>query len=93
MLEQSPIELLEQFIVPEMMILVLVVWVLGVFLKKTPKIPNWSIVWILTLVGIIYAMLVLGLTPLGFAQGILATGFAVLGYDLVTQTKKGVDKK
>lgn len=68
--------------------LIPVLWVLGVFLKKTPKIKDWYIVWILLGVSILFSVLSKGLTVEAVANGIIAAGVAVLGHQVVKQTKE-----
>lgn len=86
-----------KFILENMLILVGVLYVLGMFLKATPKVPDWLIIWILLPVGIIAAIVYAGFgldqgfTPqavtINVVQGVLITGVAVLINQLIKQTK------
>jgi hypothetical protein len=68
-------------------ILVPALWVLGYALKQTPKVPNWSIIWILTIVSLIFATISYGLTIDAIVNGLIASGTAVYGHQLLKQTK------
>ncbi|RKD22150.1 Phage holin family Hol44, holin superfamily V [Caminicella sporogenes DSM 14501] len=72
----------------ESLILVPVIWVIGIFLKKTPKIPDWFIPWILLIISVVAMTVKLGFALQAFIQGILITGVSVLGHQLVKQTAK-----
>ncbi len=72
----------------ESIILVPVLWVIGMLLKRTPFMANWLIPWILMTLGIILANLKMGFSFEAVLQGILVTGVAVLGHQLVKQTTK-----
>lgn len=74
------------FIMEEAFIIVPAIWVIGIFLKRTPLVPDWTVVWILLAFGILGGIGILGFTVMGIIQGIIVTGVAVLGYQLVTQT-------
>jgi hypothetical protein len=78
------------YIVEEALIVIPVLWIIGVFLKMTPKISDWTIIWILLVVGIALTIALLGLTPQAIIQGVLVAGAAVLGHQLLKQT---IEKK
>jgi NhaP-type Na+/H+ or K+/H+ antiporter len=75
------------YIVQEALIVIPVLWILGVFLKRTPKIKDWVILWILLGVGVAFTVAILGFTAEAIMQGVLVAGAAVLGHQLVKQTK------
>jgi len=77
-----------EFISENVYVLVPVIYVIGIFLKQTPKIFDWCIPWILLAVGIILAVGIMGLSFEAVIQGILATGGAVLTNQLIKQTEK-----
>ncbi|MEK3792514.1 phage holin family protein [Paenibacillus sp. FSL R7-0204] len=52
--------IVSSFITPELMIVVIVCNVIGYILKKTPKVPNWSIVYIVTGFAVALAMVLVG---------------------------------
>lgn len=79
-------EILE-YIINEALIIIPVLWILGSFLKRTPKVQDWIIPWVLLLVGVILAVGIIGLTVDAAVQGILVAGAAVLGHQLLKQTQ------
>ena len=81
---------LMDYIVEQALILIPVLYVLGVMLKRTNKIEDWTIPWILLIVGVIGAISLIGLNPNAIIQGILATGAAVYTNQLI---KQSTDKK
>ncbi|GGK31300.1 hypothetical protein GCM10010965_25110 [Caldalkalibacillus thermarum] len=78
------------YIVQEAFIVVPVLWLIGLFLKKTPHFADWAIVWVLLLLGITFTVALLGPGVESVIQGILVTGVAVFGHQLVKQTKEGM---
>lgn len=69
-------------------ILIPALWILGFAMKQTPKIPNWSIIWALLLVSIVFCILRFGFSVNVIINGIIATGVAVLGHQMVKQFPK-----
>jgi hypothetical protein len=80
------VEILE-YIISEALIIIPVLWILGSFLKKTPKVEDWLIPWVLLAVGILAALGIIGFTVDAAVQGILVSGAAVLGHQLLKQTQ------
>lgn len=66
--------------------LVPALWVLGFALKRTPNIPNWSIIWILLAFSLIFGTIAFGFSITGIINGIIAAGVAVLGHQMIKQT-------
>ena len=77
----------QSFITNEALFIVPVLWILGAILKKTPKAADWMIPYILLVVGILLSVWTLGLDAEAIAQGVLVTGAAVLGHQLVQQAR------
>ena len=78
---------LMQFVPEQLIILVVSLYVLGMFLKNSPKIQDWTIPWILLLVGIIGSISIQqSFSALPIFQGIVATGCSVLTNQLIKQT-------
>ncbi|WP_231893428.1 phage holin family protein [Rossellomorea aquimaris] len=71
---------------PQLTILVPALWVLGFVLKKTPRIPDWLIIWILLLVGVAASVWHLGFDLNGIANGFIATGAAITTHQSIKQT-------
>lgn len=82
-----------QLIIHETIVLVPAVLVIGALLKRTPSIPDWLIPWILLVAAILASIGILGFNVQAVVQGILVTGSAVLGHQLVKQTKEGISQK
>uniref|UniRef100_A0A1S2M2J4 Holin n=1 Tax=Anaerobacillus isosaccharinicus TaxID=1532552 RepID=A0A1S2M2J4_9BACI len=61
--------------------------IIGYALKRTPKIADWMIVWILLLLGVIASVFTLGLTVSGIANGVFAAGAAISTHQAYKQTK------
>jgi hypothetical protein len=74
------------YLLDEAITLVPAIWIIGTFLKRTPKIADWTIPWILLVMGIVGSVLTLGLSVQSIVQGVLVTGVAVLGHQLLKQT-------
>ncbi|RXZ77231.1 hypothetical protein EBB07_00695 [Paenibacillaceae bacterium] len=76
-----------EMIAPELLGVLVACWIVGFTLKKTPRVPNWSIVYIVTALAIVAAGFVLGWSVLSVIQGILVGAFAVFGHQFVKQVK------
>lgn len=81
-------EMLKDYIMDNALILIPVLYVLGVMLKGTEKVPDKYIPIILLPIGVILAMLIVGFTVNGFIQGVLVVGVAVYANQLIKQVKK-----
>ena len=77
-----------QYITENALILIPVLNIIGVILKDTKKIPDKYIPLILLGFGILGAVAIMGLSPEGVVQGILVTGTAVYGNQVVKQLNK-----
>lgn len=77
-----------EFITENALILIPVLNIIGVILKDTEKIPDKFIPIILSGFGIIGAVAIIGLSPESVVQGVLVTGAAVYGNQIVKQLKK-----
>jgi len=82
-----------EFINPELLIVVVACWVIGGILKQTPKVPDWSIIYIVTAFAIVFAMFLQGYTIQSLIQGILCGAVAVYGNQLIKQAKKSGEDK
>ncbi|CAH1054029.1 phage holin family protein [Paenibacillus pseudetheri] len=76
------------FIKPELLMVVAVCWVIGYILKQTPKVPDWTIIYVVTLSAIILVVLTTGLNVDSVLQAILCSAVAVYSNQLVKQTAK-----
>ena len=79
------------YLIEKMLVLVPVLYIIGMFIKSTPKVKDWLIPWILLGLGLVGAVAI-GITtgvPIVDAviQGILVTVVTVLTNQLIIQTK------
>lgn len=77
-----------EFITENALLLIPVLNIIGAIVKNTEKIPDKYIPLILLFFGILGATAILGLSPDSVVQGILVTGTAVYGNQIVKQLKK-----
>ena len=77
-----------EFITENALIMIPVLNIIGVILKDTEKIPDKFIPLILLGFGIVGAIAIMGLSPESVVQGVLVTGTAVYGNQVVKQMKK-----
>lgn len=77
-----------QYITENALILIPVLNIIGMILKGFPKIPDKYIPLILLFFGITGAVAIMGFNVQGVIQGILITGTAVYGNQIVKQLKK-----
>lgn len=73
---------------PALIIVVAACWVIGMILKNTPRIPDWTIVYIVTITAVVIVVLLHGLTVEAVLQGILCGAFAVYGHQIAKQTRE-----
>lgn len=77
-----------EFITENALLLIPVLNIIGAIVKNTERIPDKYIPLILLFFGILGATAILGLSPDSVVQGILVTGTAVYGNQIVKQLKK-----
>ncbi|GKX29629.1 hypothetical protein SH1V18_21090 [Vallitalea longa] len=94
-----------QVIRPELLIVVVVCYCLGLFLKNIPHIKDWVIPFVLLISSIIMCVLYMGLVIentwslvivfIGIMQGILCASVSVFGNEILKQItyKRDIDKK
>lgn len=80
---------LMDYIIKDAYILIPVLYVIGVFLKRTPRIPDWLIPWILLVLGMVGAFFLSGMKLGGVLQGVLVAGLTVFANQLYKQTIYG----
>lgn len=85
---------LMDYIVEQALILVPVLYILGLMLKGTEKIKDWTIPWILLICGVACCIAIMGVNIQAILQGILVTGATVFGNQLIKQSteKREQDK-
>ncbi|WP_027633398.1 phage holin family protein [Clostridium hydrogeniformans] len=79
-----------KFVPEQLLILVAALYVIGIFLKAS-KIKDWTIPWILLVVGIIGAIGIEGISVLAIIEGVICTGVAVLINQLIKQSTEKKD--
>ena len=75
-----------KFVPEQLLILVAALYVVGVFLKSTPKIQDWFIPWIILILGIGFSISIMGINPTSILQGIICAFGAIGTNQLVKQT-------
>lgn len=72
--------------IPEVLgLLVSVLYIIGTFLKDSPKVKDWSIPWVLTVLGIVGSCGLQGFNTTAALQGVACAGVAVLTNQLKKQ--------
>lgn len=82
------LDILKEFLIDEALIVIPVLIILGKFIKETDVIKDKFIPLILLPIGIVFAVLLIGVDVYGVLQGVLVTGAAVFGHQLIKQTKE-----
>ncbi|MBV1820268.1 phage holin family protein [Clostridium cochlearium] len=82
---------LMDYIMEQVLVLVPALYILGMMLKNTEKIKDWTIPWILLTCGIACCIAIMGFSIQAILQGIIITGVAVFGNQLVKQTTEKRD--
>lgn len=82
----------------DLIILIVVVYVLGMFLKKIPKVPDWVIPLVLLIVAVALTIIYKGIAleeglnyvtiVNGIIYGVLIAGVAVFGNQILKQVSK-----
>ncbi|EHK2400404.1 phage holin family protein [Clostridium perfringens] len=75
-----------KFVPEQLLILVAALYIIGFFLKRTPKVANWTIPWILMFLGIGFSISIMGLDATSILQGIICSFSAIATNQLVKQT-------
>lgn len=76
-----------EFLNQNVYIVSVVLFIIGLFLKKTPRIPSWSVPYILSVLGIISCNLILTPGIDATLQGFLSAGISVYAYQLYKEGK------
>lgn len=77
---------IQELIDPRLIIVIAACWVFGYILKKTPRVPDWTIVYVVAVVGTIAANSLLGWSVQSVLQGVLCGAVAVYGNQVIKQT-------
>ncbi|MGK9252356.1 phage holin family protein [Paenibacillus humicus] len=84
--------LINGLIRPELAVVLAVCWVVGYILKRTPRVPDWSIIYFVTLVAVIFVCLSAGWSAESILQGILVGAVAIYGNQLYKQATKAAEE-
>ena len=87
------IYILESFIRPESVIMIPVLYLIGLFLDRTPIVPSWITPWVQVFVGVTFCLAYYGMIIQAVVQGILVAGSAVLTKDLIHKPINAAKKK
>lgn len=79
---------LSKYITSNTAILIPALYVIGMIIKNTEKIPDKFIPSVLLVFGIIGSVFIMGININAIIQGILATGMAVYSNQLIKQSCK-----
>lgn len=77
-----------ELINPTLIIVVGFCWVIGYMLKQTPLVPDWLIVYIVTLASVVMAVFMIGFSAESIIHGVLCGAFAVYGHQVIKQSKE-----
>ncbi|MEH7381867.1 phage holin family protein [Bacillus sp. JJ1533] len=72
-------------------ILIPVLYFIGLILKDTPYIPEWTYRWIQLIFAVIACLLYYGIEIQSVVQGILVTGATMISEDLFKNTIHGIN--
>ena len=78
----------QNYISDQALILIPVIYILGLFLKKSTVVKDKYIPLILLFFGIALSLLLVGLNVQGIIQGILVSGTAVFANQIIKQSLK-----
>lgn len=81
-------QLIFELIDPMLLVVVGVCWCLGYMFKHSPGVPDWTIVYIVTVIAVLLVIWMHGFRPESIIQGVLCGAFAVYGHQLVKQTRE-----
>lgn len=76
------------FLVENMYVLIPVLYFIGHLLKQAPKVADWLIPFIITILGIAFSIGINGFGVDAVIQGILVAGATVLGNEMYKQVKQ-----
>lgn len=81
------VDLLKEYLIEDALVIIPTLMILGKIIKDTPNIQDWLIPYILLVIGVVFAVGMIGFSFDSVIQGILVSGSAVLGNQLYKQVK------
>jgi len=82
-------DVVQEVLDPALLVVLIACWTLGYILKQTPQVPNWAIVYVVTLFSLFFSVWILGFGALQLLQGFLCGAVAVYGYEIIKQGREG----
>lgn len=79
-------ESLIKFVPEQLLIVVAALYVVGLFLKNTPRVQDWTIPYILLIISIFASIFLVGFNATGVLQGVICAGVSVLTNQVIKQT-------
>lgn len=92
-MELQFINLVLEYISENVYVLVPVLFFIGFLLKQTPKVADWFIPYLLTFVGISFALGLLGVNIEAVIQGILVAAVTIFIHQLLKQADQKINFK
>lgn len=81
-------ELLNEYLFDDALVIIPALLILGKIFKETPKFKDWLIPHVLLVLGIVFAVALMGFNVDAVIQGVLVSGAAVFGHQLYKQVKE-----
>lgn len=75
-----------KFVPEQLLILVAALYIIGYFLKSTPKIKDWTIPWILLVLSVGFSISIMEVSSTSILQGIICSFGAIATNQFVKQT-------
>lgn len=82
------VNVLQSYLDPKMLIVIVALWAVGSIIKKLPSIPDKWIILILTAISLTLAVLILGVNEQAIIQGIIAVCISVYSHQILKQSTK-----
>lgn len=80
---------LNEFIDPSLLTVVAACWAISYTVKQTPRVPDWSVAYIITAFAIVFVIAMQGVAAQSVLQGILCGAVAVYGNRLIKHATSG----
>lgn len=81
-------EFINEYLIQEALVVIPVLLILGAFIKGTPRVKDWTIPYVLLVIGVTITVAMLGFNVDAIIQGVLVSGAAVFGNQLYKQAKE-----
>lgn len=81
-------EFLHEYLIEDALIVIPALIIIGKIVKETPKVQSWTIPYVLLGIGVPITIGLLGFSVGSVIQGVLVSGGAVYGHQLLKQFKR-----